>query len=177
MANDALNEDWGDEVLTSAARAKRSVAPQKQLKPWGKMLLRVLSITMLLAAGIVSIFLIVRINQLSALESTDAGVSTLFGLYGLGLFLSLPVIIPAVCGIIVSFKPKLNILSIALGVLALVLIVAFAIYSFVVVHGAVFGVMLYVVLGAIVPVFYLIASLQIRRCCKASASDRGKHSA
>jgi hypothetical protein len=131
-------------------------------KTWGHRLLMGLSVCMFVAGLVLAIYCGMRVHSIQELLSQNIAYSYAFAFYAAGLVIGAAIIPPAILGVFVATHPKTALAAVVAAVIALLIVVAFAIYS-ASIGGQAFSIALYTMLFAIVPVVYLICALKIKR--------------
>lgn len=130
-------------------------------KSWGHRVLMGLSVCMFVGGLILAIYCGMRVANIASIASVNANLALAYALYVVGLVAGIVVIPPAILGVYVATHPKLAIAAIVAGVVGLLCVLVFAIYS-AAVGGQPFSIVLYCVVMALAPLIYLLSALKIK---------------
>lgn len=131
-------------------------------KTWGHRVLMGLSVCMFVGGLIVAIYSGMRLHSIISVMGDNVGYALAFALYCTGLVLGVGVIPPAILGVFTATHPKAANFAVGAAIIALLLVVAFVVYSLFI-GGQIFSTALYAVLLVICPILYLVCALKIKR--------------
>ena len=133
-------------------------------KTWGHRLLAGLSVGMLVAALVFVVFCAWNLYGLASSLGVQ-GMHATFGfvLYTAGIAAGVVVIPPALLGVYVAKHPQAVLAAIVAPLVAFALLVGFVLYASTVPGAQLFSVALFTGVGAVFPLLYLVAAVQIRR--------------
>lgn len=130
-------------------------------KSWGHRVLMGLSVCMFVGGLILAIYCGMRVANISSIASLNANLALAYVLYVVGLVAGIVVIPPAILGVYVATHPKVVVASVVAGIVGLLCVLAFAVYS-AAMGATLFSIVLYCVAMALAPALYLVSALKIK---------------
>lgn len=131
-------------------------------RTWGHRMLAGVCIGMLVSALVLIVYCGYRLVSLAAVLGTAGLFATAIPvLYITVIVLSVLVVPPAIAGIVVAKRPRWALVAVIAPFAAFALLVAFAVYGLGVAAAQPFSIALYICIGAVFPVLYLIAALKV----------------